>query len=174
MPATDPVAAGPGEFGVVYQERLHVPLRWWVQATMFLATFWLALTVALPAWMAWAASAAALAAVYGLFAWLGSARVEVRDGMLCAGTARIPLSRVGAAEALDKEATRRVHGVDADARAFLVTRPYISRSVRVVVDDPADPTPYWLVSSRHPRRLAEALTRAPGTGAPHGADRNGH
>ena len=143
---------------VVYEERLRVPLRWWVQATMFLATLWLALVVALPGPVAWTASAVLFAGVYGILAWLGSASVEVRDGLLHAGPATIPLARIGAAEALDKDATRRVHGVDADARAFLVTRPYIKRSVKVVVDDPDDPTPYWLVSSRHPRRLAAALT----------------
>lgn len=149
----------------VYQERLHVPLRWWVQATMFLATIWLALTVAMPGWMAWTASGALLVGVYSIFYWLGSVQVSVRDGVLVAGTARIPLSLVGAAEALDKEATRRVHGVDADARAFLVTRPYISRSVKVTLDDPGDPTPYWLISSRHPRRLATALAGSrPGEG----------
>jgi hypothetical protein len=159
MPATDGVAAGSDHDGVLYQERLHVPLRWWVQATMFLATVWLAFTVALPPWLAWAASVALLAGVYGLFAWVGSARVEVRNGVLYAGPATIALAHLGAAEALDKEATRRVHGVEADVRAFLVTRPYISRSVKVAVDDPADPTPYWLISSRHPRQLAAALSR---------------
>jgi hypothetical protein len=159
MPVTGPAAD--------YQERLHVPLRWWVQATMFLATVWLALTVAMPGWIAWAASAALLAGVFGIFAWLGAARVEVRDGMLLAGQATIPLALVGTAEPLDKDATRRVHGVDADARAYLVTRPYISRSVKVTVDDPADPTPYWLISSRHPRRLAATLS-------PHGSARTGH
>jgi hypothetical protein len=30
----------------------------------------------------------------------------------------------------------------------------------VTIDDPRDPTPYWLISSRHPRRLAAALTRS--------------
>jgi hypothetical protein len=143
---------------VIYSERLHVPLRWWVQATMFLATLWLALVVALPAWLAWTASGGLFAAVFGILAWLGSARVEVRDGLLHAGPATIPLARIGAAEALDKDATRLVHGIEADARAFLVTRPYIARSVKVVLDDPDDPTPYWLVSSRHPRQLAAALT----------------
>ena len=142
----------------IYTERLHVPLRWWVQATMFLATLWLALVVALPGWIAWTASGLLFAAVFGILAWLGSARVEVRDGVLHAGPATIPLARIGAAEALDKDATRLVHGIEADARAFLVTRPYIARSVKVVLDDPADPTPYWLVSSRHPRQLAAALT----------------
>jgi hypothetical protein len=150
-----------------YQERLHVPLRWWVQATMFLATLWLALIVALPGWVAWGASTALLGVLYGIFTWLGSARVEVRDGILYAGPATIPVALVGDAEPLDKEATRRVHGVDADARAFLVTRPYISRAVKVTIEDPADPTPYWLISSRHPRRLAGVL-------APHGSDAAGH
>ncbi|MCX6395908.1 MAG: DUF3093 domain-containing protein [Propionibacteriales bacterium] len=142
-----------------YAERLHVPLRWWVQATMFLATVWLAFTVALPPWLAWAASGALLAAVFGIFAWVGSSRVEVRDGVLYAGPAQIALEHLGAAEALDKDATRRVHGVEANARAFLHTRPYISRAVRVPIDDPSDPTPYWLISTRHPRTLAAALTR---------------
>ncbi len=149
-----------------YTERLHVPLRWWVQATMFLATVWLAFVVALPAWLAWAATGALLAAVYGLFVWVGSVRVTVADGQLLAGTARIPLTFVGEVEPLDKDATRRVHGVDADARAFLVTRPYMGRAVKITIDDPADPTPYWLVSTRHPRRLAAAIKGAGvGTGA---------
>jgi hypothetical protein len=143
---------------VIYTERLHVPLRWWVQATMFLATLWLALIVALPALLAWTTSGVLFAAVYGILAWLGSATVDVRDGVLHAGPATIPLAKVAAAEALDKDATRRVHGIEADARAFLVTRPYIARSVKVVLDDPADPTPYWLISSRHPRQLAAAVT----------------
>ncbi|MFL6157526.1 MAG: DUF3093 domain-containing protein [Marmoricola sp.] len=142
-----------------YAERLTVPLRWWVQATMFLATVWLAFVVALPTWLAWTASAALLAAVFGIFAWVGSSRIEVRDGVLHVGPAQISLDHLGAVEALDAEGTRRVHGVDADVRAFLHTRPYLRRSVRVVIDDPADPTPYWLISTRHPRQLAAALTR---------------
>lgn len=142
----------------VYAERLHVPLRWWVQATMFLATVWLAFTVALPPWLAWAGSGALLALVFGIFAWVGSSRIEVRDGVLYAGPAHIALEHLGTADALDKDATRRVHGVEANARAFLHTRPYISRAVRVQILDPSDPTPYWLISTRHPRTLAAALT----------------
>jgi hypothetical protein len=172
MPARDRIAHG-ADPAATYRERLHVPLRWWVQATMFLATAWLALVVALPGWLAWAASGALLALVYGVFWWLGSARVEVRDGVLHAGQAQVPLALLGAAEALDKDATRLVHGVEADARAYLVTRPYISRSVRVRIEDPRDPTPYWLISSRHPRQLAAALG-GPAEGAPHGSGPTGH
>lgn len=141
-----------------YAERLTVPLRWWAQATMFLATVWFAFIVATPEWIAWATTGSLVALVFGMFAWVGSSRVEVRDGVLYVGPAHIDLTHVGRVEALDKEATRLVHGRDADARAFLHTRPYISRAVRITIDDPADPTPYWLVSTRHPRTLAAALS----------------
>ena len=142
-----------------YSERLHVPLRWWVQATMFLATFWIAFIVSLPGWIAWTASAVLAAATYAMFLWVGSLRVAVLDGELHAGTAHVPVHLLGAVRALDREETRRVHGVEADARAFLVTRPYVKSSVLVPIEDPADPTPYWLVSTRHPEALTAALTR---------------
>jgi hypothetical protein len=29
--------------------------------------------------------------------------------------------------------------------------------VLVVLDDPEDPTPYWLISTRHPERVLAAL-----------------
>jgi hypothetical protein len=151
-----------------YRERLTAPLRWWVQVTMFLATIWLALIVSTPAWLAWTATGACTAVAFGLVAYIGSALVEVSDGQLRAGRARIPTRLLGVPEELGKDDTRRVLGVDADARAYLLTRPYLKRSVRVPVHDPADRTPYWLVATRHPDRLAAALTpTGPGAGHPH-------
>ncbi|GAA4096282.1 DUF3093 domain-containing protein [Nocardioides kongjuensis] len=143
-----------------YQERLRVPLRWWAQGTMLVATLWLTLIVALighAAWLAWVVTGVVLA---GMAAWLrsyGGARVEVSDGWFRAGRARIEMSYVGTAEALDADRTRRVSGPEADARAYLLLRPYLRQSVKVEITDPADPVPYWLVSSRHPRALAGAL-----------------
>jgi hypothetical protein len=83
--------------------------------------------------------------------------VGVEDGHFRAGRARVPLQHVGAASALDAEGLRRQAGVDADARAYLLLRPYLKRGVRVDITDPADPTPYWLVSCRRPDRLVSAL-----------------
>ena len=134
-----------------------MPLRWWVQATMLLASLWLAFIVSMPAMAAWTATGILVLLTFGGLAWLGSASVEIRDGVLHAGQAHISVDLLGPAEPLDAEETRRVHGVDADARAFLFTRPYLKRSVLVPVLDPADRTPYWLISTRHPQRLAAAL-----------------
>ena len=148
------------ETSVLYDERLHVPLRWWVQAIMFLASLWLAFIVALPPAVAWTASGVLSAAVAALFLGYGSARVRVEGGVLHAGRAQIPVSLLAHPAPLDAEATRLLAGRDANARAYLLLRPYLKRSVRVDVTDPADPAPYWLVSTRRPEELAGALSAA--------------
>ncbi len=144
----------------MYDERLGVPLRWWALATMFLASMLLAFLVATPTWVALTGTALLSAAVLGGFWSYGKARVTVRDGVLTAGRARISVEHVGGVEALDADATHRLAGRDADARAYLLLRPYLRRAVRIAIVDPADPTPYWLVSTRRPVRLAAALTDA--------------
>ena len=148
----------PVDSPVLYDERLGVPLRWWVQGTMLVATFWLAVVVALPLAAAWVVSGVAMAVLVGLLLWVGSARLTVRDGAFRAGRAVIEGRHLGTATALDPESTRRISGVEADARAYLLLRPYLKRAVKVEITDPADPAPYWLVSTRHPDLLASALT----------------
>jgi hypothetical protein len=102
-------------------------------------------------------TAVALVLLALALSWYGDARVVVRDGWFQAGRARIEAEFVGSVAALGREETRLVAGRDADARAYLLLRPYVQRAVRVEVVDPADPTPYWLVSTRRPERLAAAL-----------------
>lgn len=145
-----------------HDERLSVPLRWWVQATMLVASLWLAVVVALPLTLAWVVTGlgAALAAAL-LLSW-GAARVQVGETWLRAGRARIDARHLGTARALDAEATRRTAGAEADARAFLLLRPYLKRAVLVELTDPRDPTPYWLINSRRPEALAAALTEVAG------------
>ena len=143
-------------------ERLSVPLRWWVQTVMFIATIWLALIVAIAAPVAWAVTAVLLILMALAFISLGSAAIEVTDTTLRVGRSQIDLQYVGEAQALDEDNLRRVAGVDADARAFLMLRPYLHRGVKITIDDPRDPTPYWLVASRRPEAVVAALTRSRG------------
>lgn len=151
-----------------YAERLTVPLRWWVQGTMFVVSLWLATVVALPGVAAWSITALALALLAALLLSYGSARIEVADDRLRAGRAAIDVRHLGEATALDADAARRLAGRDADARAYLLLRPYLKRAVRVDLHDPADPAPYWLLSTRHPDSLARAITAARGPVAPQG------
>lgn len=150
-----------GATRVDYHERLGVPLRWWVQGTMLIASLWIAMIVAIPDNpIPWVATGAAFALLALCLLWYGDARIVVRDGWLRAGRARIETRFIGSVEALDAQQTWRVSGPEADARAFLLLRPYLRRAVQVRLDDPADPTPYWLLSSRHPNALADALEAA--------------
>jgi hypothetical protein len=61
---------------------------------------------------------------------------------------------------LDQRTLRLVVGREGDPAAFVSIRPWIGPGVQVWIDDEDDPTPYWVVSSRHPERLVKALHAA--------------
>ncbi|NUP73849.1 MAG: DUF3093 domain-containing protein [Sinomonas sp.] len=83
--------------------------------------------------------------------------VVVTPRELRAGRAVLPREFVGSAEGfLGDEATAE-RGVRLDGRAYLCLRGWISPVVRVELEDPEDPTPYWLISTRRPARLVAAL-----------------
>ena len=86
--------------------------------------------------------------------------VRVEDGVLTAGRARIPVSALGRARALDAEAARRLRGPESDPAGFHVIRPGVPAGVRADVVDARDPTPYWFVASRRPQELAAAIEAA--------------
>ena len=88
---------------------------------------------------------------------LGSPVVELNDEQLVAGKARLPLALVGSVAQFSGYEARMERGQRLDARAYLLIRGWVDPVVRVEVDDAADPTPYWLVSTRNPSELAKAL-----------------
>lgn len=89
-----------------------------------------------------------------------SPRVGVDDRVLRAGRARLPLPAVGSIEALDRRAMLALRR-QIDPRSYLLLRPWSARAgVVVTLDDPRDPHPRWLLSSRHPDRLVAAVNAA--------------
>ena len=138
-----------------YREKLW-PTPWIYIATLLLvpASILVLAPVSLPAGIATGITLY-LAAVGSLT--LTAPVIEVRDGMLRAGRAAISLDQTGeAVPAFDADA-RIERGTGLDARAFLVIRGWVQPVVRVPITDPADPAPYWLLSSRRPRELAAAI-----------------
>lgn len=83
--------------------------------------------------------------------------IEVTDGMLQVGRARIERSFVGAVTAHSGADAVAERGTRLDARAWLALRGWIPGVVRIEIVDDADPTPYWLVSTRKPEELAAVL-----------------
>jgi hypothetical protein len=137
-----------------YVEVLRPPVSWWVMAAGIVVSVWWAFFVAAPAEVALIAAAVTAAAVGGGLSRYGAVRICTDEVGLHAGNALLPWPYVGAVEVLD---ARRLHeqlGVKADARAHLLIRSYCREAVRVNVDDARDPTPYWVVSTRHPQDLA--------------------
>ncbi|MFY1669358.1 DUF3093 domain-containing protein [Plantactinospora sp. WMMB334] len=143
-----------------YAERLTLP--WWLwlaglaTAGLLATELWLGST-GLRAWLPYAVLLPLAAVGLG---WLGRIPIAVHDRELLVDDARLPVRYVADAIPLDAAGRREVLGVGADPLAFVVQRPWVSGAVQVVLDDPADPTPYWVVSSRHPVRLAEAILAA--------------
>ncbi|MGL4339759.1 MAG: DUF3093 domain-containing protein [Rhodoglobus sp.] len=91
---------------------------------------------------------------------LSATRITITDTELIAGNARIPLDLIGEAHGFVTEQARLERGQRLDARAFLVIRGWIDPVVRIEVIDPEDPTPYWLVSTRNPSSIAQAIAES--------------
>jgi hypothetical protein len=86
-----------------------------------------------------------------------SPRIEIADGRLRVGKASIGLEYVGAASAFTGTHAVAERGINLDARAWTRFRAWIGPVVRVEIADDADPTPYWLFSTRRPEQLVTAL-----------------
>ncbi len=144
---------------MLYSERLTPPLSWWLVALLGALALWPVLGVAIGWWWGLAA-AVAVFAVIGAVLLAGSIMITVDGSGLKVGRAWVEHRFIAGGRSLDAEQTRDRRGRGADARAYLVLRPYLRDAVEVELADPADPVPYWLISSRHPDRLADALIKA--------------
>jgi len=149
---------------VRYRERLTVPWWWWPPA--FVPAVLIALEVnraasQLPDWISFVVLCLITA---GVLIWFG--RMEVRvlsddDGnaVLWAGPAHLPADVISRSAEIPTSAKSAALGRQLDPAAFVLHRAWVGPMVLVVLDDPDDPTPYWLVSTRHPDRVLAALTR---------------
>ena len=83
--------------------------------------------------------------------------IEVDESELKAGPAHIELKYLGQATALDSKEMGRLRTRDADPASFLIFRFWRSTGVKVEINDPRDQTPYWLITSKRNKELAEIL-----------------
>jgi len=142
-----------------YTERLTVPLWWWAVAALIVAL--LGYEAQLAAYLApWSF---VFYPAFGLVvAWLllSMGRVKLRvdaSGTLHAHTAVLPREVISRAAVIPPEARSAAMGRQLDPAAFLMYKSWIKPMVLLVLDDPDDPTPYWLVSSRNPDAVLAAL-----------------
>ena len=142
----------------MYRERLSP--SWW----MILAIFMVVPTTVL----IFFPISLVVGVVTGVVLWLGSVCalwwfspvIEIAPGVFRAGRAQIGADNVASIDVIGRDDARAAKGVDLDARAWLVLRPWVGPAVKVVVRDEGDPTPYWLVSTKNPEALARAWKSA--------------
>jgi hypothetical protein len=143
-----------------YRERLRVPHSWWLPPVFFL----IVVPLGIAQYVGTAAGVLALALLLAAVVWLllgyGAVDLVIDDSRFRAGPESVELRYIGAVSPLDADQARLLRGVRADARAPLVLRGYLPLAVRVDVQDPAQPVPYWYVSTRRPHALAAALRAA--------------
>jgi hypothetical protein len=144
-----------------YREQLRVPWWWWPLG--FIPATLLAYEVDLgvgnmPGWLPFAVLFAVTVAV---LLWLGRIQVRVTDDggevELWAGDAHLPVSAIGRSAEVPRSAKSAALGRQLDPAAFVLHRGWVGPMVLIVLDDPDDPTPYWLVSCRNPARVLSAL-----------------
>jgi hypothetical protein len=145
-----------------YRERL-VPRWWaWLFALALVAMLAIAYGAALGARAGWLMAGAGAALTVFLLL-LTAPRVAVSATHLEVDGARLPVTSISSVEDVDGAAIRELRGPGSDARVFVALRPWSCRSgVLVRLDDPEDPHPAWLFSSRHPARVIAALTATMG------------
>ena len=83
--------------------------------------------------------------------------IVVINNWLYVGNAKIECKHIKKVTALPKEEFLKLRGENADPAAFNATRFWVSTGVKVELKDKNDPTPYWLIATRKPKKLAETL-----------------
>ena len=149
---------------VRYQERLRVPLWWCLPAFLLAVIIAYEVNLGVRSLPDWVPYALLLPVAVAVLVWLG--RVDVRvvstsdDGTgteLWDGSAHLPVGVISRSAEVPKSAKSAALGRQLDPAAYVVHRAWIKPMILVVLDDPDDPTPYWLVSCRRPDRVLAAL-----------------
>lgn len=144
---------------VLFDERLYVPWWWWPAAAVFTGVVGYEIQLSLRD-NAWSVLGYVVTgALCALLLWsMGRVRIQVTaDRELHAHKARLPRAVVARGASVPATAKSAALGRQLDPAAYLVHRSWVKTMVLVVLDDPDDPTPYWLVSTRRPAELLAAL-----------------
>lgn len=141
----------------VYSERLRLSWWTWLPAAVVDVIIAIELGIGFPRVPMWLMFAVVVALTVALLLWFNRITIEVRDGEFLVDDARLPVAVISDVVALDAAGTKEALGVGAHPLAFVIQRPWIGPAVQVLLDDPEDPTPYWIISTRNPVALATVL-----------------
>jgi Protein of unknown function (DUF3093) len=146
---------------VRYRERLWVPWWWWPLGFALAALIAFEVNMGVRTLPDWLPFATLFTVAAGALLWLGRVEIRVTGGdggvQLWAGQAHLPVTVIARSAEIARSAKSAALGRQLDPAAFVLHRGWVGPMILVVLDDPDDPTPYWLVSCRHPDRVLSAL-----------------
>jgi hypothetical protein len=141
-----------------FREVIRPPL--WLIAFVYFMLFSLALAI----WAAFDNRAAIISAIFAivigaiaLYAMKGEITCDGQE--LRVGRAHIGYEFCGEITVLTRAEFLRARTREVDPAAHLALFFWISEGVKMEVNDPRDPTPYWLISTKHGKDIKQALQR---------------
>jgi hypothetical protein len=141
-----------------FSETLHWPIWLW-----FFLLF-LAASLSFAVWAALGVRAAIFISViqFGLLLlayFTSGLKIGLKAGWLQVGKAKIEIEFISTVCTLDSEQMRKARGPQLDPAAYLALRFWVSTGIKIELNDPRDPTPYWLISTKAAEKLQLALDR---------------
>lgn len=146
------------ETQVLYRERVSPKWTSFIPLVLILPTFWLTFV---PINVLLGVSIGLFLTV--LVAWMMLANapvITVTNAEISVGKATMPINFVGNVIEIGENEAFAEKGPKLDARAYLALQASRTGLVKIELSDPADPTPYWLVSTGEPEKFLDALKRA--------------
>jgi hypothetical protein len=149
--------------GPAFDERLSVPLWWYLPAIGVAVLLGAEIHMGYPGLRAWIGYAVLVPLAVLVMYRLGRTRVLVQDGELRVADRAVPVERIGRTQVVAPADKRVALGPELDPEAYLMHRPWVGPVLRVEVlpdaDQPDARPPYWIFSVRHPDALLAALGR---------------
>ena len=140
-----------------FDERLSVPLWWYIAAIGVAVLLGAEIHMGYPGIRAWIGYALCIPIAVLALVLLGRTRIRVADGVLHVGNGTKELRHLGRAEIVPKADRQRALGPELDPTAYVMIRAWIRQVVRVEILDSDDSTPYWVFSVRDAPGLIAAL-----------------
>lgn len=140
----------------LYREIIRPPL--WLMAFIYFIFYSLVLAI-------WAAFDNRSAAASGLIAFIagvviyfkGAKEIRYDGAVLHVGRAHIESKYIGEITVLDQSDFLLARTRTADPAAFHALIFWVSRGLKIEINDARDSTPYWMISTRRAEELARAL-----------------
>lgn len=147
---------------VLYYEKQWLPWYWWVVVLGMVTAFCLQLMFNRTIWWFVIPELVLGAAALWFLFWMSSTTVSVTEDRekirwLQTDGAALPHIVVSRSLAIPASAKQAAMGRQLDPAAFLVSHAWVPTMVMLVIEEPDDPTPYWLVSAKDPAAILKAL-----------------